>query len=141
MAILVSKRRAYNSGHYLFDVPPVCSDAWNSIAWINYIDACGKWTRPVIDENSILAKGILSLMPNSQFGGWTIEKLDDEEEDIVLRGTYTSPMNNSVAFELHMHSFELMAVSLWAGGGERNSDSMYLTSILKLLVEHFKQFI
>lgn len=33
----------YETGNYLFPVPPVCTQFWGRSDWMRYIDQCGKW--------------------------------------------------------------------------------------------------
>lgn len=37
------KEAMYKAGYYFFPYPPVCHARWDMVAWINYIDAKGKW--------------------------------------------------------------------------------------------------
>ncbi|AQW88532.1 hypothetical protein pEaSNUABM50_00006 [Erwinia phage pEa_SNUABM_50] len=44
----MSKIEAYRAGLYMFTVPPVITNAWKEVDWINFIDSNGKWMVPVV---------------------------------------------------------------------------------------------
>lgn len=37
------KKDQYRADAYSFNVPPVCTAAWDDLAWINHIDRDGVW--------------------------------------------------------------------------------------------------
>lgn len=45
----MTKREAYQLGHYAFEVPPGATGQWDDDSWIKWIDSHGRWLAPLTE--------------------------------------------------------------------------------------------